>query len=169
MKASQNFTKVYFPRVILLASLLSQLVLSSHWGSIKVCADPPVFAYGTQAEVRRAHCFSWRSTGSGLFLLYSEPISSFSQTSALGERDLNESLLGRVNFLQTPVLVFLGMMWHQECWEGIWLILSSVNYSAVLGFGLILTCFLYGSSCFFATERHHVEVLFLLFSLIQWV
>lgn len=120
MKLSQNFNEVYFPRVILLASLTSQLVLSLHRGSIKACADPSIFACRTQAgEISRAHCFSWRSTGSGLFLLYPEPISDFSQTSALGEGELNESLLGRVNFLLALVPVFLGMMWHQESWEGI--------------------------------------------------
>jgi len=149
MKSSQNFTTVSFPRVILLASLTFQLAPSVHQGSMKACAGPPVFDHRTLAgEASRAPHFSWRSTSSGPFLLYSEPIGDFSQTSALWDGELNESPLGRVSFLWILVLVFLGMMWHQESWDGIQLILFSIKYNTALGFGLKFTCWLFLLFCY---------------------
>lgn len=60
MRFGQNVTKVYFPRVTLLASLTSQLTPSSHQGSAKAWADPAVFAYRMQ-EKQAEHITSWEA------------------------------------------------------------------------------------------------------------
>lgn len=120
-------------------------------------------------EASRAHHLLGSSTSSGPFFLYSEPIRNSSHTSVLGEGELNKSLLGRVTF-------------RHECqsfgkWCGTMRVVRASDSSCfpVLDFGLkMICCCLCGSACFlfiffFPTERHHIEVLFLLFSLSQWV
>lgn len=147
-----------FTSLRLWSSLTSQLIPSSPQDSVKACADPAAFAYGMQEKQAE------NSTSPGPFFLFSEPIRNFSHTSALGEGELNKSLLDRVTFrLQCQYF------WK---WWGTKRVVRASDSSCfpVLDIGLKMTC-LCGSSWFyfFATERHHIVVLFLLFRLSQWV
>lgn len=130
MNGIQNFTEVYFPQGSFLS--LSSYCAFSPYQCVLRHLQMVVFAYTWQVKKEgfmQEHLLR--------FLLYSEPISSFTQISAVVQKSWTKAC-------EVPALALSGMTWCQwQSREGIWLILFSINYNNVLGFGLKLTrCFL---------------------------